>query len=288
MPRTTDHRPPRSTAAGRLTFGAATVAGLLLCASSVSAAVAVQAFGDVPEESVHADAIAWAAANGITLGCDDAGNFCPTDEVTRAQVASFLHRLSGADPDTGPIVDAATVGGLTPTELAGEQGASGLPGPQGIPGSTGLPGEQGVPGSPGLQGEQGPSPFVSDADGALSFEMVIDSGNYWNPGGSTLTVIPFVVRPDGTMVEADPVAFTLYGQVALATIVDDDPQFGAYVLGFGSTNTTPDYWQVTSRFIVHATRDASATAVDPITRGMLPGETVQLSTTFAYGPGLVP
>ena len=40
---------------------------------------------------IFEDDIAWMAALGITLGCDDI-NFCPYDELTRAQMASLLAR----------------------------------------------------------------------------------------------------------------------------------------------------------------------------------------------------
>ncbi len=39
------------------------------------------------------------------------------DPVTRAQMATFMHRLSGNDPDTDPSVNAATLGGLTVQEI---------------------------------------------------------------------------------------------------------------------------------------------------------------------------
>lgn len=63
------------------------------------------AFTDVPASHTHAGAIAAIADAGITSGCD-AGRFCPADEVTRAQMASFLVRASGRTPRaTGAFVD---------------------------------------------------------------------------------------------------------------------------------------------------------------------------------------
>lgn len=49
-------------------------------------------FPDVPGAHPFADAIWWAAANGIAYGAAD-GKFHPTDPVTRQTVAAFLFRL---------------------------------------------------------------------------------------------------------------------------------------------------------------------------------------------------
>ena len=49
------------------------------------------AFNDVPTGSYYADAIAWAAAHGITTGVGN-GAFDPNGTCTRAQIAAFLHR----------------------------------------------------------------------------------------------------------------------------------------------------------------------------------------------------
>ena len=50
-------------------------------------------FDDVPASHQFADDIEWMADQGITLGCNPEGTlYCPTDSVTRAQMASFLVR----------------------------------------------------------------------------------------------------------------------------------------------------------------------------------------------------
>jgi hypothetical protein len=48
-------------------------------------------FADVAS-SVHRDAINHLAELGIVKGCDDEGNFCPDDRVSRGQLATFLVR----------------------------------------------------------------------------------------------------------------------------------------------------------------------------------------------------
>lgn len=57
-------------------------------------------FFDDDAGSVHEDNINRVAQDGITLGCDiqDTTRFCPSDTVTRAQMASFLGRALELEP----------------------------------------------------------------------------------------------------------------------------------------------------------------------------------------------
>lgn len=49
-------------------------------------------FEDI-DDSIFKHDIEWIASVGITLGCDAEGTrFCPHEEITRAQMAAFLHR----------------------------------------------------------------------------------------------------------------------------------------------------------------------------------------------------
>lgn len=50
------------------------------------------AFSDVAAESYYADAVAWAAQNGITSGIGS-GLFGPANECSRAQIVTFLYRF---------------------------------------------------------------------------------------------------------------------------------------------------------------------------------------------------
>ena len=52
-------------------------------------------FVDVPATAYYADAVAWAAANGITSGTD-ATHFAPNGICTRAQAVTFLWRAAGS------------------------------------------------------------------------------------------------------------------------------------------------------------------------------------------------
>jgi hypothetical protein len=68
-------------------------------------------FVDVPAGSTHEAAIEWMADNGVTSGCA-ADRYCPDDNVTRAQMATFMRNLA-----TSGAVDAGSVDGLSATEL---------------------------------------------------------------------------------------------------------------------------------------------------------------------------
>lgn len=50
-------------------------------------------FGDVPEDAFYGDAADWLLAAGVTTGCT-ASSYCPQETVTRAEMFTFLHRLS--------------------------------------------------------------------------------------------------------------------------------------------------------------------------------------------------
>ncbi|MEO0494023.1 MAG: S-layer homology domain-containing protein [Actinomycetota bacterium] len=63
-------------------------------------------FTDVPDGAFYTDAVGWLTATGITTGTT-ATTFSPGGVVTRAQMATFLHRLAGEPagptPDFGDV-----------------------------------------------------------------------------------------------------------------------------------------------------------------------------------------
>jgi hypothetical protein len=85
---------------------------LALCAALIIAlpltVIAADGFTDVPDSNIHHDDIAWLRDSGVTRGCNPPANtrYCPDQNVTRAQMASFLRRLA-----ENQVVNAATAPG---------------------------------------------------------------------------------------------------------------------------------------------------------------------------------
>jgi len=69
------------------------------------AAIAAAGFEDVADDNVFKTDIEWLADAEVTKGCNPPTNtrFCPGSNVTREQMAAFMHRLA-----TNKVVDAAT------------------------------------------------------------------------------------------------------------------------------------------------------------------------------------
>jgi hypothetical protein len=66
---------------------------------SIAAAQHGEGFSDVPADHPFHDDIEWLADQGITRGCDE-HSFCPEDDVSRGEMAAFLHRMAeGSDPE---------------------------------------------------------------------------------------------------------------------------------------------------------------------------------------------
>jgi hypothetical protein len=112
------------------------IVALLLTVAASGTALASHLFTDVPTTSIFHDAIGAIAGAGVTTGCGGS-NYCPTADVTREQMAAFLHRGSArvAERDLPsttaiPLLAAAPAGWtfqITP----------GIPG-SALPGSTGF------------------------------------------------------------------------------------------------------------------------------------------------------
>ena len=137
-------------------------AALAVMVVGATGALAADRFGDVVSDHPHADGIGFVVASGVTAGCRDGSDYCPNDAVSRDQMATFLHRLSGHASGVDASVDAATVNGQTATDL---QGARGPAGEDGQDGQDGEPGPQGPEGPVGPQGPAGEG--VDDLDAVL-------------------------------------------------------------------------------------------------------------------------
>jgi hypothetical protein len=71
-------------------------------------------FTDVPDSHIFHTGISWMKDNNITVGCNPPANtqFCPDDNVTRGQMATFMKRLAD-----NQVVDAGALAGFSPDEL---------------------------------------------------------------------------------------------------------------------------------------------------------------------------
>ena len=72
-------------------------------------ATVVASFDDVSADASYGPAVDWLAETGVTLGCTTT-SYCPTDTVTRAEMAAFLWRLEG-EPIGSPAAGFADVPG---------------------------------------------------------------------------------------------------------------------------------------------------------------------------------
>jgi hypothetical protein len=93
--------------------------GVLLVPAAVGAAVS--RFTDVSDSSPFVNDIEWLADAGVTKGCNPPANdmYCPSDYVTRQQMAAFMHRQAkyfDAD-DSGVVDNAEAVAGYAPWDL---------------------------------------------------------------------------------------------------------------------------------------------------------------------------
>jgi hypothetical protein len=162
------------------------IAGAVVMAAAV-AAVAADRFGDVAAGHPHGDGIGFAVESGVTAGCGDGSNYCPNDPVTRAQMGTFLHRLSGHAAGVAPSVDAATVQGRTAADLEGEQGPEGPAGPTGPAGPAGPQGPEGPEGPAGEDAatlwavveEDGSPAVMASRSASCRRPPTITSGGTW-------------------------------------------------------------------------------------------------------------
>ena len=81
-------------------------------------------FRDVTVGSTHEEAIYAIAEAGITAGCGDGSAYCPDDDVTRGEMATFLSRLAGFGPvddhgfsDVGDSAHAGAIGAIAAAEI---------------------------------------------------------------------------------------------------------------------------------------------------------------------------
>ena len=63
-----------------------------LCRMANGKASSSVTFTDVSSDAYYAEAVQWAAENGITVGTGDGSTFSPDETCTRGQMVTFLYR----------------------------------------------------------------------------------------------------------------------------------------------------------------------------------------------------
>jgi hypothetical protein len=113
------------TDSGRLRrLGLATVVAVALLSAVPIAVYAAHSFTDVPDTNEFHGSITWMKDNGVTVGCNPPANtqFCPADNVTREEMASFMRRYAQTIGSVGAGVtdpaDTVVTTGLTYVELS--------------------------------------------------------------------------------------------------------------------------------------------------------------------------
>lgn len=74
-------------------------------------------FSDVPASHPFRADIDALVGSGVTSGCGG-GKYCPSQSVTRGQMAAFLNRLGALAPDKTPVVNADRVDGIDSSGFA--------------------------------------------------------------------------------------------------------------------------------------------------------------------------
>jgi len=62
-------------------------------------------FSDTPSDAWYAAYVASLTASGVTAGCGDGSAFCPSDDTTRGQMATFLWRAESGSLDFSQYID---------------------------------------------------------------------------------------------------------------------------------------------------------------------------------------
>ncbi len=168
---------------------------IILAGIAVPSWAAISRFDDVPDSNTFVNDIEWIADAGITNGCGT-DVYCPDRDVTRAQMAGFLHRLA-----INQVVDAGTLAGLAPasyeTFVFGDVTAMGDQSNFGLAKS----------GVPFVLAESSFDTLAPDSAASITASASFDTGD-----GTALWVwlevdLPDTATPCADYIQADPGAF---------------------------------------------------------------------------------
>lgn len=126
--------PPPTRRSSRLRRAGVAAMTAMLVVGLPLVALASDLFTDVPDSHTFHDPIRAIALAGITTGCG-AGIYCPDENVTREQMAGFLHRGMGrvaGDTGSSITVPAASLVTVAETTITPGLPAGALPGANGF------------------------------------------------------------------------------------------------------------------------------------------------------------
>ena len=101
------------------------VAILALVATLPAAAQPCGPFVDVDQDDVFCSDVLWMRNHNVTLGCT-ATTYCPSENVTRAQMALFMRRLASSMIPAGSGIAQLGDSVSRPTRVAGPALASSM------------------------------------------------------------------------------------------------------------------------------------------------------------------
>lgn len=200
-------------------------------------------FSDVSPSDSFCNATEWLANRSITLGCV-AGQYCPTGNVTRAQMALFMQRLGNA---------------LTPTLLRAEQGFNNI--------DVDLPNQVFcqtapfvAPGYPSTALATGSMAVGLNAAGTVVVTPVlsVDGGATWSAMtvGSAFNSGGFVTRTAGSTTQNDIDSASL-NSAPIALVIGNTYVFGARLSRFQGTG---DVWGANCGLTVEISNRTTTTA----------------------------
>lgn len=195
------------------------VAAVVMVLGLSTTAIASHQFTDVDNTNIFHDDIAWMYDNAITFGYGD-GTYGPDDNVTRGQMAAFMHRLyNRIGQDIPEVPDLSELIALVENEVnididtlcdifalseadCAEELAEVLRGPSGV---DGVDGEDGVDGAPGVSGytvlnaeeRWGPSTGKSETQFLCPDGKVALGGGYEVDGTANGSAVDTVITDNG-------------------------------------------------------------------------------------------
>jgi hypothetical protein len=200
-----------------------TIAGIVVILTvipTIAAFAATSLFDDVPDDSIFVSDINWMNEYGITRGCNPPDNtsYCPEGDVSREQMAAFMHRLADSQ-----AVDAGTVEGFTADELQEQKGETGPQGPRGEQRDTGPQGDEGDPGDPTTLDTYlvtGSGTPVRLPDGSVVLMAICDTGDLVLSGGAKAVDSWPALDEDGNLLQG---WYSATGRTVYAICTDTTP-----------------------------------------------------------------